>query len=87
MKKRLQRLDQYCYTYDIEVSVFIKRSVMKKLIALFSLCMLVSAPAFAQKYASVNTKEANIRTCAGTNCAIKWHAWRYTPVIMIKANE
>jgi SH3-like domain-containing protein len=60
---------------------------MKKLIALFSFCILASAPAFAQKYASVNAKEANIRTCAGTNCAIKWHAWRYTPVIMIKANE
>ena len=60
---------------------------MKKLIVLFSLCMLLSVPTFAQKYASVNTKEANIRTCASTDCAIKWHAWRYTPLIMIKANE
>jgi len=60
---------------------------MKKLVALFSLCMLISAPAFAQKYASVNAKEANVRTCAGTSCAVKWHAWRYTPLIMIRANE
>ncbi len=60
---------------------------MKKLIALFVLFLFVASPAFAQKYASVNAKEANIRTCAGTNCAIKWHAWRYTPVIMIKTNE
>ena len=60
---------------------------MKKLIALFVFCMIVSAPAFAQKYASVNAKEANIRECAGTNCAVKWHAWRYTPVIMLQTNE
>ena len=60
---------------------------MKKLIALFSLLLLVSAPALAEKYASVNAKRANIRECAGTKCAIKFYAWRYTPVIMIKANE
>lgn len=60
---------------------------MKKLIALFSLLLLVSAPALAEKYASVNAKRANIRTCAGTKCAVKFYAWRYTPVIMIKANE
>jgi len=60
---------------------------MKKLIALFSLLLLVSAPALAEKYASVNAKRANIRTCAGTQCAVKFYAWRYTPVIMIKANE
>ena len=60
---------------------------MKKLIALLALVVLVSIPATAQKYASVNAKRANIRTCAGTNCAVKWYAWRYTPVIMIKTNE
>ena len=60
---------------------------MKKIIALVALLMFVSAPVFAQKYASVNAKRANIRTCAGTKCAIKWYAWRYTPVIMVKTNE
>ncbi|MBP5403903.1 MAG: SH3 domain-containing protein [Elusimicrobiaceae bacterium] len=60
---------------------------MKKLIALVALVLFVSAPALAQKYASVNAKRANIRTCAGTNCAVKFYAWRYTPVIMIKTNE
>lgn len=60
---------------------------MKKLIVLTALALLVSAPAFAQKYASVNAKRANIRTCASTKCAVKWNAWRYTPVIMIKSNQ
>lgn len=60
---------------------------MKKLIALVALVLFVSVPALAQKYASVNAKRANIRTCAGTNCPIKWYAWRYTPVIMVKTNE
>ena len=60
---------------------------MKKLIALTALFLLVSAPAFAQKYASVNAKRANIRTCAGTSCAVKFYMWRYTPVLMLKTNE
>ena len=60
---------------------------MKKLIALFVFSMFISAPAMAQKYASVNTKEANIRTCASSDCAIKWHAWRYTPLIMLQTSE
>ncbi len=60
---------------------------MKKIIALCSLMLLVGAPVFAQKYASVNTTKANIRTCAGTKCAVKWYAWKYTPVIMVKTNE
>ncbi len=60
---------------------------MKKIIALCTLALFVSAPVFAQKYASVNAKRANIRACAGTKCAIKWYAWRYTPVIMVKTNE
>ena len=60
---------------------------MKKIIALCTLMLLVSAPVFAQKYASVNAKRANIRSCAGTKCAIKWYAWKYTPVIMVKTNE
>ena len=60
---------------------------MKKIIALAMLVLFVSAPVFAKKYASINAKRANIRTCAGTKCALKWHAWRYTPVIMVKTNE
>lgn len=60
---------------------------MKKLLAVCAIVLFVSAPVFAQKYASVNAKRANIRTCPGTKCAIKWYAWRYTPVIMVKTNE
>ena len=60
---------------------------MKKLIAFVALSLLVSVPAFAQKYASVNAKRANIRTCAGTNCAVKFYMWKYTPVLMLKTNE
>lgn len=60
---------------------------MKKGIALALLFVFTVAPVFAQKYASVNAKRANIRTCAGTKCAIKFYAWRYTPVIMVKTNE
>lgn len=60
---------------------------MKKIIALFALLTFAGAPVFAQKYASVNAKRANIRSCASTKCSIKWHAWKYTPVIMVKTNE
>ncbi len=59
---------------------------MKKVIALL-MFVFITAPVFAQKYASVNAKRANIRTCAGTNCAVKFYAWRYTPVIMLQTNE
>lgn len=60
---------------------------MKKLIALLAFAVFAVLPAAAQKYASVNAKRANIRSCAGTKCAIKFYAWRYTPVIMVKTNE
>ncbi|MBR4355301.1 MAG: SH3 domain-containing protein [Elusimicrobiaceae bacterium] len=60
---------------------------MKKLISLIALFAFAVVPAMAQKYASVNAKRANIRTCAGTNCAIKFYTWRYTPVIMLQTNE
>ncbi len=58
---------------------------MKKLavaVLLIGLCM----PAFAQKYASINATKANIRKCAGTKCAVKWYAWKYTPVVMLQTN-
>lgn len=60
---------------------------MKKIVAVAVLLGLVGIPAFAQKYASVNTKKANIRTCAGTKCAVKWYAWKYTPLLMIKTSS
>lgn len=59
---------------------------MKKIAAVVLLLSFVCAPVFAQKYASVNTTKANIRTCAGTKCAVKWYAWKYTPVIMLKTS-
>ena len=60
---------------------------MKKVVALIALIAFTVVPAAAQKYASVNAKRANIRKCAGTKCAIKFYAWRYTPVLMLKTNE
>lgn len=60
---------------------------MKKLASVFALVLLLSAPSFALKYASVNAKRANIRTCPSTKCAIKWYAWKYTPVQMVKTND
>ncbi len=60
---------------------------MKKLAVLTILLLAALVPACAQKYASVNAKRANIRTCAGTKCAVKFYAWRYTPVIMLQTNE
>lgn len=60
---------------------------MKKIIVLVAFAVFAVLPAAAQKYASVNAKRANIRSCAGTKCAIKWYAWRYTPVIMVKTSE
>lgn len=54
---------------------------------LLPMLLALTIPAFAQKYASVNAKRANIRTCAGTKCALKFYMWRYTPVIMVKTNE
>ncbi|WP_178337464.1 SH3 domain-containing protein [Candidatus Avelusimicrobium facis] len=60
--------------------------MMKKIAAAALLVCFVSAPLLAQKYASINTTKANIRTCAGTKCAVKFYAWKYTPVIMVKAS-
>jgi SH3-like domain-containing protein len=60
---------------------------MKKIIALLMFVLIAAAPAVAQNYASVTARKANIRACAGTNCAIKWYAWKYTPVVKIKTNE
>lgn len=59
---------------------------MKKIIALSALFVLISAPVFAQKYASVTAQRANIRTCAGTSCQVKFYMWKYTPVLMLKTN-
>lgn len=60
---------------------------MKKIAIIVLLLGMVSAPAFAYKYASVNAKRANIRKCAGTKCSVVMYMWKYTPVQMIKANE
>ena len=62
-------------------------ALLAKIIALVALVAFAGATVFAQKYASVNAKRANIRSCAGTKCSIKWYAWKYTPVIMVKTNE
>ena len=59
---------------------------MRKIAAIALLLSFACAPVFAQKYASINTTKANIRACAGTKCAVKWYAWKYTPLLMIKAS-
>lgn len=59
---------------------------MKKIAAAVLSLGFAFAPAFAQKYASINSTKANIRTCAGTKCAVKWYAWKYTPVVMVKTS-
>lgn len=59
---------------------------MKK-VAAFVFMLALCAPVFAQKYASINATKANIRTCGSTKCAVKWYAWKYTPVIMVKASD
>lgn len=60
---------------------------MKKITALFMMILFISVPVFAQKYASISAKKANIRTCGSTKCPIKWYAWRYTPVLMLQTSE
>ncbi|ACC97820.1 Uncharacterized protein conserved in bacteria DUF1058 [Elusimicrobium minutum Pei191] len=55
---------------------------MKKILAV-TLLLAFAAPAFAAKFATVSSYEANIRSCAGTKCAVKWKAWKYTPLQMI----
>lgn len=59
---------------------------MKKVIAFSAFVFLLSAPLFAQKYASINAQKANIRTCAGASCSVKFYMWKYTPVLMLKTN-
>ena len=55
---------------------------MKKLF-LISLTLLLSCNAFAvAKYASVITKQGNIRSCPSTKCSKKFLVWKYTPLEM-----
>ena len=60
---------------------------MKKIAAIVLLFGFVCAPVFGQKYASINTTKANVRACAGTKCAVKFYAWKYTPVLMLSTNS
>lgn len=55
---------------------------MKKFF-LISLTLFLSCNAFAvAKYASVITKQANIRSCPSTKCSKKFLVWKYTPLEM-----
>ena len=60
---------------------------MKRVIVLLAFVVCAVLPLRAEKYASIKAKEVNIRSCAGTNCSVKFHMWRYTPVLMVKTNE
>ncbi|MCL2887876.1 MAG: SH3 domain-containing protein [Elusimicrobia bacterium] len=60
---------------------------MKRLLSIIFFLALVSAPALAAKYASIGIAEANIRSCGGTKCAVKWKAWKYTPVAMTAVSK
>lgn len=54
---------------------------MRKIVLSVILSLLV-VPAFAAKYATVGSAYANIRSCAGPKCSVKWKAWKYTPLYM-----
>ncbi|WP_428897510.1 SH3-like domain-containing protein [Parelusimicrobium proximum] len=55
---------------------------MKKILVLAILSLAVAIPASAAKYATVGVSAANVRSCAGTNCAVKFKVWKYTPLYM-----
>lgn len=60
--------------------------ITKTSIALFA--VLLASNAFAAaKYASVGAKEVNIRKCASTKCAVKFKAWKYTPLEMLGVSK
>lgn len=62
------------------------KNITKISVALFAL--FISANAFAAaKYATVGVKEANVRKCASTKCAVKFKAWKYTPVEMLGVSK
>ncbi len=57
-----------------------------KLISKLSLALVFMAlmiPVKGAKFASVNTKEINVRSCGSTKCSIKFKAWKYTPFEML----
>ena len=60
---------------------------MKKLLSTIIFLALAVTPALAAKFASVSSETANIRSCGGTNCAVKWKAWRYTPLAMTAVSK
>ncbi|WP_424245795.1 SH3-like domain-containing protein [Elusimicrobium posterum] len=55
---------------------------MKKLLTAALLLSFTAVPSFAARYATVKVTEANIRSCAGASCSVKWKAWKYTPLDM-----
>ncbi|MGB2578649.1 YgiM [Elusimicrobium simillimum] len=60
---------------------------MKKLLVMALIVSFAAAPALAARYATVGSYEANIRSCAGTKCSVKWKAWKYTPLDMISVTK
>ncbi|MDR0292109.1 MAG: SH3 domain-containing protein [Elusimicrobium sp.] len=60
---------------------------MKRLLSVIIFLALTSAPAFAAKYASIGVTEAKVRSCAGSKCAVKWKAWKFTPVAMTAVSK
>ncbi len=56
---------------------------MKKVLAVVMLLTFcLGSASAAAKYATIGAKFANIRTCGGEKCAVKWKAWKYTPLYM-----
>ena len=64
-----------------------KAKFMKKLFSVIFLLALISAPVLAAKYASIGAEVANIRSGAGSKYAVKWKAWKYTPVAMLAVSK
>ena len=59
---------------------------MKKLLTA-AVLIAVTIPVFAAKYATIGVTEAKIRTCGGESCAVRWKAWKYTPVAMLAVSK
>lgn len=62
------------------------KNIFKITIALFAVFFAANAYA-AAKYASIGTSAANVRTCGGTKCPVKFKVWKYTPVEMLGVSK
>lgn len=60
---------------------------MKKFLGVLFAVMFCAGLSHAAKYATIGGTFANIRSCGGSKCAVKWKAWKYTPLYMSAVSE